>query len=122
MKTSVFSPSDPNSILNFLTTFKKACDSSGFHEDTAVWCVKHFMSNSADADLVSRLYLKNKTSDKLEGSLSFRKEIVNVLLETYTIEGVIAKADIEIQNFKISSNTMSNDYAEPLWTKALRCS
>lgn len=70
MKTSTFDPIDPNSILNFLATFKQDLQSNGKHEEDATRRLKHFMTAFTAAALVSCLHLESKKSSSKLGERS----------------------------------------------------
>lgn len=50
-----FKPSDPNSIMSYVHSFKTACDSNGIHGGTAMWLFQYFIANSAKAVLARRV-------------------------------------------------------------------
>lgn len=77
------------------------------------------MTKSATVSLASCLYLTNKTfSVKSENILSSWIEVVNHLMETCTIEFVIVKTEIEMQNIKLPSKKTPSEYSEAFWSKA----
>lgn len=85
-------------------------------------CAKHFMTNFVAAYLASRLYLKSKKAlDKPESMLFFWKGVVNHFFEMYASYHLFTESEMQIQNIKQPSNMTTNQYAEALWTKALRC-
>lgn len=48
MKSAVFKPSYPISVLSFLHSFKTACNSSEFYEEATMWRFLHFMKGRAE--------------------------------------------------------------------------
>lgn len=85
-------------------------------------CVRHFMRSPIADLLASRLYPESKkSSDKPKSMLSSWVQVVDRPLETYAIEDVIVKTEMEMQAFKISSIMAPNYYAEALWIMALQC-
>lgn len=97
----MFGPSDLGSGLNFLATFKQTCDSDFIYKSTAICYAIHFMTKPAAASFRERFHLKNnKSSDKLEGRLSFWKEVVKHPPETCPTDKVIYETEIHMKKIK----------------------
>lgn len=62
MKEHTFDPSDPISILGFLTTFKLACDANRIHEGAAMWAMLSFVADLAAASPNSRMVKSDGTT------------------------------------------------------------
>lgn len=58
---------------------------------------------------------------KPESMLSSCKEVMNHLLETYATNDVISETEMNMQNYQQPLHMTPTQYAEALWSKALRC-
>lgn len=100
MKDQVFSGKDLISAINYLTEFKRECDSSRIPERAAVWLFRDFINERALAANEARMTLSCNDTKKHEVTITSYTEIVNQLLRCYTTDTPIAKADEKIHNFR----------------------
>jgi len=122
MKSQIFDPVDPITILSFLPAFKTACDSNGIHEGAAMWLFQYFVKKTTKAAIVARTTAGSTGDGKTPGShLTNYPAVVQFLLKTYATDEVIAEADAEINRYRQPDRMSPPDYAHNLWTKALRC-
>lgn len=121
MKPNVVDAAYPISILNFLATYKQACDSDEFRKGAVIRCFKHFLIRSIAASLAPKLYLKNKRTSLYPVSVFCSwKEAGNCPLRAYVADDVIVKAEMNMQNYQHLLHMKKTQYAEDLWRKALR--
>lgn len=105
MKDQAYNGKDFISVINFLTKFKRAYDSSRIHCGAAVWQFRKFTSGPALADIKARSTLLSNDANRHKGTITTYVEVVNHVLRRYATDAVIAKADEEIRNFKQGSVT-----------------
>jgi len=122
LKSQIFDPMDPITILSFLPAFKTACDSNGIHEGAAMWLFQFFVKKTAKAALSARTTTVSASGGKTKASqLTSYPAVVQFLLRTYATDEVIAEADAEISRYRQPDRMSPQDYAHNLWTKALKC-
>lgn len=80
MKSNMFYPMDPISILLFLQQFKGVCDTNGILEGIATWLIQYYMKRSASLTFSARLSLPPHGSAHLDGTLTSYSATVNLLL------------------------------------------
>lgn len=82
----MLNPADPISILDFLQTFKRACNNISMHDGAAIFLFSHFMVGSAKYELLNRIEGDSDTKSGSEnapsGSLRSYDEVVNRFLAT----------------------------------------
>jgi len=126
MQKTVFSGNDPIAILNFLKTFKDACDGSSVNEGAAMWLFQYFLTTPAKTLVTQRLKQpatssKQKARDRKEKKLTSYAAVVNYLLNEYASDDIIAKAHSDLSTFRLLGNMSETTFATKLQTKATRC-
>ena len=126
MQKQVFSGSDPIAILNFLKTFKDACDGSNVNEGAAMWLFQYFLTPTAKTLVTQRLKQpattkKQRAKDRKHKKLTSYAAIVNLLLHEYASDDIIAKAHSDLSTFKIMGSMSETTFATKLQAKATRC-
>lgn len=120
MKTVVSKPSDPISVVSFLSNFKSACDSNIIHEGAAILLVSYFSWKPANAALWHPL-IADKKSHQQRDRLTTYCYVVNYLFKTYGTNNFIAEAEVEILNFKEPFEMFAVQYFQALREKAIWC-
>ena len=126
MQKQVFSGTDPIAILNFLKTFKDACDGSNVNEGAAMWLFQYFLTSTAKTLVTQRLKqpgttAKQRAKDRKEKKLTSYAGVVNLLLHEYASDDIIAKAHSDLATFRIIGNMSETAFATKLQAKATRC-
>ena len=126
MQKQVFSGSDPIAILNFLKTFKDACDGSNVNEGAAMWLYQYFLTSTAKTLVTQRLKQPAKTTkqqakDRKNKKLTSYASVVNFLLHEYASDDIIAKAHSNISTFRILTTMSETTFATKLQAKETRC-
>ena len=126
MGKKTFNGSDPVAIINFLINFRAACDAADAHEGVALWLFQFYLSGSAKSTVEKKIRERAPTEEQRR--LDRRNKIVTtyigavqLLLETYATEDVLAEAHLDVTNFKQSDQMDEVKYAIKLSTKADRC-
>lgn len=83
---------DSFSLINFLTKFKRACDSSSIREGAAAWLSREFKSGFVLAAIRALMALSSNDLIRPEGATTSYAEMANHLLTRYATNDVIAKA------------------------------
>lgn len=123
MERHLFNPSDPISILDFIQTFKRACDNLSIHEGAAVFLTSHFMQGSAKQDLLH--HLEGASNDEIDDdntsgcALCCYDEVVNHLLQTYANDDIISATDSAIRSLKQREN--QSPIKDVVFMKMSRC-
>lgn len=100
-----------------------ARDNNGIHEGAAMWLVPLLINNTAAAvALTVCLSLKDSLShcSVKEVMLTTYVRIVNLILETFATDGIIAETDTECLRFTQPTNLSPLKYGGTLWMKNLR--
>lgn len=125
MNPLIFNATDPIAILNFLPAFKTACDTNGIHEGAAIWIFHFSLRDPARVAPTARTVNKSSwTSNKSSrdtSKLTTYCEVVQYLLRTYSTDDIIAEVEASLMRFTQGDRMNETDYAQALWTKALRC-
>lgn len=119
MKFSIFKPSEFIFILTFLNNFKKSFESSGTHEEAAMWLFFHLMKSLVNIGLAHRLGAIKENNLYKERSLTAYCQAVNYLLETYATDDVIAEEEADLMKYNQLIHMSTVCYSETLWKK--RC-
>lgn len=93
------------SVVNVLTEFKRACESSRIHENTDIWLFQEFLNAPALPAIKAQLTLSSNNANRHERTITTYAVAVNHLLRRYATDAVIAESDGEIRSFKQSSLT-----------------
>lgn len=109
------------SVLSFFHNFQTAWDSNGVHKRAAVWCFQPFMKEIAKATLSHIVCAAGGEERQSDGELTFYRQIVNCLLETYATDDVIAKIEADLTWFKRSESMTAITYTKVLCGEALPC-
>lgn len=120
-KRQMVDGSDPISSLSFFPVLKMACNTNRIPESAAIWLFHFFMKKRAGEALNARTSLSSLSCAGQEGELTLYCEVVKHMLATYAIDDIIAKASMDIMNFRHGASQRAVQYAQALWTKALRC-
>lgn len=120
MKTSLFKPSRPISVLSVLDKLKTACDNNSIHKDAATWLFPHFVTEPAKAALPHRM-TADKRNHQQGDKLTTYCQVINYLLETFATDNIIAEAESDITSFEKPVGTTGTRHFEILFEKALRC-
>lgn len=124
MKSHIFSPFQPISIVRFLRNFKLACETNGVHEGSPIWLFNFFMKNSSSAVLNTRSASSQKTqiwnlSAGKTITLSTYPQIFNYSLHNYAADENIAGTEDDITMFSQPPNKTSlqlaKESAAKLW-------
>lgn len=98
-----------------MSAHKLACDTNGVNEGAAIWLLHFFMKRLAAAALDVCITLCSKWHRlQMEGTVKTYCEAVNILLETYETEDVIAETNADMMHFTPLSNKFPTEYAEAL--------
>ena len=119
-----FKGTDAIKIIDFLESFRRACDDMGVHEDAAVFLFGHFMVNNPKQDLLSRIESGNSTyrrTERREHILTSYCKVVNYLLATYADNQTISRTNNEIIRLSQKENQSPVKFKDFLWTKTSRC-
>lgn len=87
---------DSISAINFLTKFKRACDSLRILERATVYRFREFMKGSVLAATKPWVTLPSNDSGRHERLIRIYAEVVNHLLRHYATDGLMEKTDEEI--------------------------
>lgn len=98
-----------------------ACDIKSINEGAAMRLFSNFIWVPDKAPFSHRVIAENNNSHQQEGKLTTYGKVVNYLLETYTIDDVIAKDEAEITSFKQPAGRTAVRFSEVLCEKELRC-
>lgn len=120
LKSQNFDGSDLIFIPIFLPALQITCTTNGIHEGPVMWLFYFFMEMPAAAALSSRTCLINSGCLRQEGKLTSQSQVINYLLVAYATDDIIAEANLEITSFKEPESQKKLEYAQTLWTKALR--
>lgn len=122
MKTSVPDRFSPISIISFPSSFDLGCDMSCIQEDAAMCLLQFPIKKRAVTALNPRISLIFKLSHKPpnEGALATNCEMLHSMLETYTIEDVIAETNAEMMRPTQPLNKTPIYGAQLFWAEALR--
>lgn len=85
-------------IISFFTEFKRACESSRIHEDSAFWLFQEFMTGPTLLAIKERLTLTPNDLNKHEGTIPSYDREVNHLSRSFDTNIIISKADEKIRN------------------------
>lgn len=95
MKAYSLDPSDPISIIGFLSTFLLACDTNSLHESAAMWILPFFVKNAlativnsrmSAADSINLVVASVNSTEQLiqKNLLRSHSELVNCLLKKFS--------------------------------------
>lgn len=100
-----FNSQDSFFVINFLTDFNKACDSSLTKEVAAACLFRKLMSSLALEAIKARLTLSLSNTNLDEGTIKMCDGVINHLSTRYATDLIIAKAYESIRTFKQVSLT-----------------
>lgn len=111
LNSQSFDGSDPTPILTFLAAFQIACDTIGIHKSAATrqFHVLKRMPAGAALSACSWQYRSGRLCQ--EGKLACYYQVVSYLLMTYTIDDIIAEADVKIPSLKLPGGQNAVEYA-----------
>lgn len=121
LKSQNFEGSNLISILSFLQVFQIACNMNGIHESAAMSLRHLFMKKPATAGLSACECLSSSGLLHQKDKLTSCPQVVCYLLKTYATVDINKEYDVEISDFKEPNGQSRTEYAQTLWTKALRC-
>lgn len=121
----MFGAREPISVIGFLYAFKLARATNKIHESAVMWLFHFFTKGSSATALNARLVLKPTLSLNTpwakERMLRTYLEVVNVLLQNYVTDDVIAESDSALTRY-IQPSTMSpTQYVNAPVAKSHRC-
>lgn len=99
MKYQAFNGKDIISVINFLTEFRRACDSSRIHKFAAVRLFRESINGIVLAAIKAQLMLSSNAASRHEGTIKTYAEVQSSILRRYATDAVIVKADEKILNF-----------------------
>lgn len=111
------------SIIGSLHLFKMVFDNSHIGEGAVLGVLPYVMKMSAATALMTRLSLKSKSSNysAKENVLTTNCQVMNHLMETYAMDGILAETDSKTaRNIKLST-VSPLDSGNGLWIMKLRC-
>lgn len=79
MKDQAFNEKESISVINFLTEFKRACDSLRIRKGAAVWHLRESMNGSALAAIIMKLTLFSNDANSHEVTFPSYTGMVNHL-------------------------------------------
>lgn len=120
MKDHSCSGEDASSVIEFLTNFKRSCDSTRIHEKVALWHFREFMNGPAPATIKARLKSPSNNVNTRQESITSYAEVFNHLLRLRATDTAIAIAYDRIRNFK-QGNLIPWDFPQKLWDLTLCC-
>lgn len=100
MRSVVFEPSSPISILLYLHNFKTACNCNEIQESAAMWLIQHFMEGPAKVALAHRRPAIENDGPQTEERLTTYCQVVDDLLGTTKTVHVIPEAKAKMTNLK----------------------
>lgn len=125
MESHSFNSPDPIYILDFLMTFKIACNNLSIHEGIAMFLLPHFMQGSSKQDLLHST--EGGSNDGIDdeessnGALRSYDEVVNYLLQTYTNDGITAATDAASITLKQRENQSPLAFKDVIFAKTAPC-
>lgn len=99
MKSTVFNPLDPITILTFVQNFETTYDSNEIHEGAAMWLFYHFNKGTRKTALSHCVFATEENNAHRKGKLTTHCRVVSWWLETYATEDVIVKLEADIMNY-----------------------
>ena len=117
MTGMAFTGSDQIAVLEFLASYKRACDLGVVTEGVAVWPIQFHLTGQAEGLIQSKLAVDEEGRELLT---SYR-EVVNCLLEKYATDEIIAEAYADVINFRHGSAVQESAFDQSLWDKTARC-
>ena len=121
MKGRSFSGQDPITVLSFLKWFQKASNLAVLSDAAAMLCFQFYLTGQAYELVHSRLAGETSPTDvdKVE-LLHTYDEVVNFLIKTYVTDEVISDEYNSVMQYRQSTSTTEQDFANKLWDKAQR--
>ena len=125
MEHHTFDGKYPIRILDFLASFRRACDGMGVHEGAALFLFAYFLKGIPENDLVNRIQSdpgKNPTHrTRREDILTSYCQVVNYLLRTYADNQTISNTNAEIVRLTQRDDQSPIAFKNYLWQKMTRC-
>lgn len=125
MKSHLFTWLDPISILDFLKTFKRACNDLAVHYGAALFLFAHLMQGSENPDLLLSVQggfdIGNDENEHSNGALRCYDEFVNYLFQTYADDGTISATGAAIIELKQRENQSNLAFNDVIFVKTSRC-
>ena len=112
-------------IINFLKTFKEACDSNGVPEGIATRMFQYYLKGTPRSSLRKDFKSRGKDKSKRKKDLKSHKvttytAIVQMLLQTYANDEVLSEAHASVTDYKKPSNMHPISFANKLSDRAER--
>jgi hypothetical protein len=118
---TLFNGDDPIAVLQFLSSFKTACDHNAVSEGAAFYLFQYFLSGQAKQAF--REYSGSSKLNPMEGSghLYLYAEAVQWFLTTYAREALLADAYRDVTAIKQKADEDEVVYGYRLRKTSLRC-
>ena len=117
-----FTGSDPIEVLEFLASYKRACDLGVVPEGVTVWAIQFYLKGQAEGIIQSKLVGSPLAVDEEDQELlTSYKEVVKCLLENYATDEIIAEAYTDVTNFRQGPAVHESAFGQSLWDKTARC-
>lgn len=121
MHYNAFHPADPNSILNFLSTFKTTSENCGVWEDAVMGLLHFFLWNPSKSISNTQACFRNSWSKLLEVTIFLDCTVVNYLLPTYASANVNTEETHDITSWAQPHKARLVPYAQTLCDISRRC-
>lgn len=110
-----------SSILSLLLVFQIVCKSSGIHKRAPMVLFHSFMKKHARAALYASICRPIWSLSRHEFRLESYYQVINYFSETCSVYNIIFKSDMDIMNFKKTTDQSPVNYCTAFWAEALRC-